>query len=514
MHPHIHARHMPDKPAVIMASGVTVTYRELDERSNQVARLLRDKGLVPGDRVAIHLENHPRFFELCWGAQRSGMIYVCISTRLSTADAAYIVEDSGARLLVTSYAQRDVARALLHQTPGVRARLMIDGSVEGYASYERDLSSQSTTRIEEETTGCDMLYSSGTTGRPKGVFAQPRDSNIEAPTLVTELCRALYQYDASMRYLSPAPLYHAAPLRFSLSTQAVGGTAVVMEHFDAERFLQLVESYRITHTQLVPTMFSRMLKLPASVRERYDVSSLRIAIHAAAPCPVQVKQRMIEWWGPILWEYYSGTEANGFVSVNSTDWLEHKGTVGRALVGQLRICDPSGELLPPGKPGIIYFADGRPFRYHNDPVKTAQACHPIHKTWTTLGDIGHVDEDGYLFLTDRLANVVISGGVNIYPLEVENLLVTHPKVLDVAVIGVPNEDFGEEVKAVVQPMNADEAGPALAEELIAFCRANLAAIKCPRSVDFVLELPRLPTGKLLKRILRDRYWKGHPTKLV
>ncbi|MCP3713513.1 AMP-binding protein [Paraburkholderia sp. CNPSo 3274] len=497
-----------------MADGVSVTYRELDERSNQVARMLRDHGIAAGDRVAILLENRPAFFELCWGAQRSGAVYVCISTHLNTADAAYIIENSDAKLLVTSYSQREIARALVQQTPGLTARLMMDDTVDGFASYEQILASHPTTRIDDETTGCDMLYSSGTTGRPKGVFTLPRNADIEAPTLVTELARALYGFNAEMRFLSPAPLYHAAPLRFSLSTQAVGGTAVIMEHFDAERFLQLVEAHRITHTQLVPAMFSRMLKLPPSVREHYDVSSLQVVIHAAAPCPVPVKERMIAWWGPIIWEYYSGTEANGFTSVNSTEWLAHKGTVGRALVGELRICDTDGGLLPPGQPGIVYFANGRPFRYHNDPVKTASARHPVHKDWTTLGDIGYVDDAGYLYLTDRLANVVISGGVNIYPQAAENLLVTHPRVLDVAVIGVPSQDLGEECKAVVQPVSMDEAGPLLAEELMAFCRSGLSPVNVPRSIDFVAELPRLPTGKLLKRLVRDRYWEGHASKLV
>jgi long-chain acyl-CoA synthetase len=514
MHPYVHAQRTPDKLAVVMAGGISVTYRELEDRSNRVARMFRAQGLVPGDRVAFLLENHPRFFELCWGAQRSGIIYVCISTKLIAVDAAYIIQDSGAQLLVASYAQREVARALANETPALRVRLMMDGTEEGYAPYESTLAAYPATRIDDETTGGDMLYSSGTTGRCKGVFASPRDPLIEAPTLVTELCRRLYGFDGEMRYLSPGPLYHAAPLRFSLSTQALGGTAVIMERFDAERYLELVPAHRITHTQLVPTMFSRMLKLPPLVRERYDISSLRVAIHAAAPCPMQIKQQMIDWWGPIIWEYYSGTEANGFTSADSAEWLKHKGTVGRALVGQLRICDPAGALVPPGEPGLIYFADGRPFRYHNDPVKTAQAHHPQHEGWTTLGDIGYVDEEGYLFLTDRQANVIIAGGVNIYPQEAENLLAPHPKVLDAAVIGVPNEDYGAEVKAVVQLMNADEAGPALARELMDFCRARLSAINCPRSVDFVPELPRLPNGKLLKRVLRDRYWEGHGNKLV
>lgn len=513
-HPYVHAQRTPDKPAVIMAGGVSVTYRELDERSNQVAWLFRDLGLRPGARVAFLLENHPRLFELCWGAQRSGIIFVCISTRLNATDAAHILNDSAAQVLVTSQAQAELAEAVLELTPLVRARFMLDGAIPRHQPYESALARYPTRRIEDETTGGDMLYSSGTTGRPKGVFVPPVSADITAPTQLLSMCQSVFQFAADSRYLSPAPLYHAAPLRYAMMVQALGGTAVVMEHFDAERYLQLVQEHCITHSQLVPTMFSRLLKLPEKVRRDYDVSSLRFAIHAAAPCPAQVKEQMIEWWGAIIWEYYSGTEGNGVTAVNTQDWLTHRGTVGRAVIGKLRICDDAGTLLLPGEPGLIYFADGRQFSYHNDAAKTAEARHPLHPDWTTLGDIGYVDEEGYLYLTDRKANMIISGGVNIYPQETENLLITHPRVMDVAVIGVPNEDFGEEVKALVQPVDMSEAGPALAEELITFCRERLSAIKCPRTVDFETQLPRLPTGKLLKRVLRERYWAGRDNKLV
>lgn len=514
MHPYVHAQRTPEKPAVIMGDGTVVTYRELDERSNQVARLYRGYGLQPGDRVAFLIENHPRLFELCWGAQRSGITFICLSTRLNVADAAYIIRDSGAQMLVTSRGQEEVAAALAEQVPGLKGYLMLDGTLPGYASYETALSQYPAQRIENETTGGDMLYSSGTTGRPKGVYAPPASPQIDTPTSLTALCQKLYGFGPDMRYLSPAPLYHAAPLRYNMAVQALGGTSVVMEHFDAEQFLRLVQEHGITHTQVVPTMFSRMLKLPAETRGAYDVSSLRVAIHAAAPCPVQVKEQMIEWWGPVVWEYYAGTEGNGVTVVSSPEWLQRKGTVGRAMIGKLRICDAVGALMPPGQPGTIYFAEGRQFVYHNDPAKTEESRHPEHADWSTIGDIGYVDEDGYLYLTDRKANMIISGGVNIYPQEAENLLMTHPKVMDVAVIGVPNEDFGEEVKAVVQPASMADAGPDLAAELIAFCRENLSGIKCPRTVDFAAELPRLPTGKLLKRVLRDRYWAGHGSKLV
>jgi long-chain acyl-CoA synthetase len=318
--------------------------------------------------------------------------------------------------------------------------------------------------------------------------------------------------DAATVYLSPAPLYHAAPLRFNMSVMRLGGTSVIMEHFDAEEFLKLLERYKVTHSQLVPTMFVRFLKLPDEVRLKYDVSSLRCAIHAAAPCPIPTKEKMIAWWGPIVWEYYGGTEGNGLTICNSAEWMAHKGTVGRAIVGTLKICDEDGNELPAGEPGTVYFADGRPFQYHNDPKKTAESRNA--KGWTTLGDVGYVDSDGFLHLTDRKAFMIISGGVNIYPQEAENLLITHAKVMDCAVFGVPNPDFGEEVKAVVQPRDMADAGAALAEELLAFCRLHLSAIKCPRSIDFEAELPRHPTGKLYKRLLRDRYWKGRESKIV
>jgi acyl-CoA synthetase (AMP-forming)/AMP-acid ligase II len=332
------------------------------------------------------------------------------------------------------------------------------------------------------------------------------------------LAQALYGFDGDTVYLSPAPLYHAAPLRYNMTVQRLGGTCIVMEHFDEEQALQLIEKYKITHSQWVPTMFVRMLKLPEEVRTRYDVSSLRCAIHAAAPCPVPVKEQMIDWWGPVLYEYYAGTEGNGFVQLNSEEWLAHKGSVGRPLNCEIHICDDDGAEVPVGEAGTIYFEaddpDAPQFQYYNDEKKTRDSRHPKHKHWTTLGDIGRLDEDGYLYLTDRKAFMIISGGVNIYPQEAENLLITHPKVADVAVIGVPNTDFGEEVKAIVQPMDWADAGPELEEELIAFCQSELSKIKCPRSVDFDKELPRHPTGKLYKRLIRDKYWGNHDSKIV
>lgn len=513
MHPYLHAQTQPDQAACIMAdSGEVVSYRQLDERSNQFAHLLRAAGLRAGDHIAILLENQARFFEICWGAQRAGIIFTALSTRLKVGEAAYIVDNCAAQLLVTSLAQAALAQALLPLMPGVHKRLMIGGTVVGYEPFEQRLANQPTEPITDQTAGGDMLYSSGTTGHPKGVFVPPESPAIDASSSLTDICRSLYGIGPQSVYLSPAPLYHAAPMRFCMNAMRLGATCVVMEHFEPEAFLTQVQKHRVTHTQLVPTMFVRMLKLPPATRTAFDVLSLRFVIHAAAPCPIPIKEQMIAWWGPIIWEYYAGTEGNGMTMVRSAEWLTHKGTVGKAVIGTLKICNEFGEEVPTGEIGTIYFADGKPFVYHKDPAKTAESQNA--RGWTTLGDVGYVDAEGYLYLTDRKAYMIISGGVNIYPQEVENLLVTHPKVFDVAVLGVPNEEFGEEVKAVVQPRDMREAGPALAAELIAFCHEHLSSVKCPKSVDFDAELPRHPTGKLYKRLLRDRYWAGHASRLV
>ena len=513
LHPCHHALSTPDKPALIMArSGETVTYRELEARSNQGARLLRSLGLKRGDAIALLMDNNARYIEICFAAQRSGLFYTAMSSRLSAQEAEYIIRDCGAKALIVSASLAGQAAALLPKNPGVRRRYSVGGELPGHELWEHAAGAQATSRIGDESAGRDMLYSSGTTGRPKGVKTELLEEAIDASSTLTNIASKLYGLNADTVYLSPAPLYHAAPLRFNMTVMRFGGTAVIMEHFDAEEALALIERHRVTHSQWVPTMFVRMLKLPQAARARHDVSSLRVAIHAAAPCPVQVKEEMIGWWGPVLYEYYAGTEGNGFVACDSAQWLAHKGTVGSALLGEIRIVDEaSGAALPPGETGTIYFANAPAFEYHNDPEKTAAS--KSKEGWTTLGDVGHLDTEGYLYLTDRKHFMIISGGVNIYPQEIENLLVTHPKVADVAVIGVPNAEFGEEVKAVVQPADPRTAGPALAEELIAWCRAHLSHLKCPRSVDFEAELPRHPTGKLYKRLLRERYWKDAGRKL-
>ncbi|MGE0312176.1 MAG: AMP-binding protein [Lautropia sp.] len=516
MHPSIHAQRTPDKIAVRMADGgATLTYRELDERSNRVAQLLRACGLQAGDHIAIVLENHPRYFELAWGAQRAGVVYTAINHRLGVDETAYIVGNARAGLVVSSHRLADTAAGLRRAgeaVAGVGHWLMLDGTVEGWSSCEAALDAMPPTRIADERAANDMLYSSGTTGRPKGVYSPPDSDAIDAPTTLTNLCASAYGMGPDTVYLSPAPLYHAAPLRFNMTVMRLGGTCIVMEHFDAQRYLALVEQHRVTHTQLVPTMFVRMLKLDPALRQRHDLSSLRCAIHAAAPCPVPIKRQMIDWWGPILWEYYAGTEGNGVTLVDSKAWLDRPGTVGRAVVGVLKICDDAGDEVPVGTEGTVYFAQGKAFVYHDDPGKTAGSRN--EKGWTTLGDVGRVDADGYLFLTDRKAFMIISGGVNIYPQEAENLLVTHPQVMDAAVFGVPDPEFGEQVKAVVQLRDPADAGPALADELVSWCREHLAHYKCPKSIDFTDALPREANGKLYKRVLRDRYWAGHANRLV
>jgi len=509
MFPGTFAATTPDKPAVVMAgTEQVITYAELDAEANRLSHLFRSAGLQAGDHVAFCLENHPRFFAVIWGAHYAGLYYTAMSSRLTTEEMAYIIEDCGAQAFVTSIYKAEQAAELVDRMPAVKVRLMMDGVVDGFEPYEAAIEAHPPTPLDEERVeGQDMLYSSGTTGLPKGVKVPAADAALgEGGDGVTTLCQMLFAATPDTMYLSPAPLYHAAPLRFCRAQHRIGGTVVVMEHFDAEEYLALVERHRITFSQVVPTMFIRMLKLPEDARTRYDTSSLQAVVHAAAPCPAEVKAQIIEWLGPIVHEYYAGTEGNGFVYCNSDDWLAHRGTVGKAIIGTVHIVDDDGEEVPVGDTGTVYFEGGSDFSYHNDAEKTKSSRDPKGRGWSTLGDVGRVDADGFLYLTDRQSFMIISAGVNIYPQEAENVLAMHPKVADVAVFGVPNEDFGEEVKAVVEPVSMDEAGPELAQELIAYCKDHLADVKCPRSVDFRPELPRHPTGKLYKRLLKDEYW--------
>jgi acyl-CoA synthetase (AMP-forming)/AMP-acid ligase II len=523
-YPRIWAEKDPHKPAVIMAgvgehpwpAGLTVTYGEIDERSNRLARYFRSVGLGIGGHVAIFAENHPRYLEACWAAERSGLYFTAINSHLTADEVAYIVDDCDARVLVTSAAKLAVARAALEHCPKIEQVLVFDEGLDPAAlggrvvSYGATTAAFPATPIDDETCGASMLYSSGTTGRPKGIVRPLSGASLADKTATEATLEHFYAYDASSIYLSPAPLYHAAPLGFNMTVLRLGGTTVVMEQFEPRQFLRLIAEYGVTHTQVVPTMFVRLLKLDPDTRAAADLSSLVSCVHAAAPCPVWAKEQMIEWWDPLgvaITEYYGGTELNGLTFIYPDEWMRKKGSVGKSILGRIRILGENGAELPPGQIGAVYFADGGKFEYHNDSDKTASTFAP-DGGGTTIGDIGFVDEDGYLFLTDRKAFMIISGGVNIYPQEIEDVLSAHPSVVDVAVFGVPDDDLGEAVKAVVQLASDVAASPAIETELIEYCHSHLAHFKCPRSVDFEAELPRLDTGKLYKRLLRDRYWSS------
>ena len=505
MHPSVHGAATPDKPALIVAeTGEKVSFADLDRRSNRAAHLFRARGLKAGETIALFVENVPEFYDIVWGAQRSGLFFVCISTKLTAPEVDYIVRDSGAKLVVASAGLGAVAAPLAGDL-GETLLFALGGAIPGWASWEEAVDAMPDTPIVDERAGADMLYSSGTTGRPKGVrVALPEDPNIAGPNVLAMLARGLYGIGPDTIYLSPAPLYHAAPLRWSMTVQRLGGTVVMMQHFDPVAALEAIERYKVTASQWVPTHFVRMLKLSEIERARHDVSTLRTAIHAAAPCPIPVKEAMIAWWGPVLFEYYAGSEGNGLTTIDSVQWLAHKGSVGKAAYGVVHICGEDGSELAAGEEGLVYFEGGGQFEYHNAPGKTAEARNA--KGWTTLGDIGRIDEEGYLYLTDRKSFMIISGGVNIYPQEIENRLITHPRVADVAVIGGPDPEMGERVIAVVQPVDMAEATPEFAAELTTWCRAELSGVKTPRQIDFAEELPRHATGKLYKRLLRDRYW--------
>jgi long-chain acyl-CoA synthetase len=516
MYPGKHAAIRADQPAVIMAgSGETVTYGELEARSNRLAHLLRARGVGRLGHYSIYMENNARYVECCAAGERAGHYYTCVNSFLTVEELAYILNNSQSKILITSQAKRDVALAALPLCPGLELCLIVDGPGDGARMLNLDQATAGlpAAPIADESLGTAMLYSSGTTGRPKGILRPLPEQPPVEQLPIFDFLQKLWQYREGMIYLSPAPLYHSAPQAAVNLTIRMGGTAIIMERFDAEQYLALIEKHRVTHSQLVPTMFSRLLKLPEEVRRRHDLSSLEIAIHAAAPCPVQVKEQMIAWWGPIIHEYYGATEGLGFTACNSAEWLAHRGTVGRVLLGELSVLDDAMQPMPKGTPGTLWFKTATPFEYFNDPQKTREA-RSADGTMSTVGDVGYVDDDGYLHLTDRATFMIISGGVNIYPQECENLLITHPKVADAAVFGVPNADLGEEVKAVVQLMPDVPPGPAIADELISFCGQHLARQKVPRSIDFEAELPRLPTGKLYKRLLRDRYWGTRDSRIV
>ncbi|MEH3139822.1 MAG: acyl-CoA synthetase [Mycobacterium kyogaense] len=510
MDPSIHAREAPHRPAVVMAgTGRVLTYRELDERSAGLAAALHKVGVRDGDVIALVTDNRAEAFEVYWAAVRSGLYVTFVNRHLAPDEAAYIVSDSAAKVVFASANVAGLAAALAARVDGVEHWYCIGGDIDGYRSYD-DLVAGQGERLTSQRRGVEMLYSSGTTGRPKGIkpLRAPATTDDAADPFVTLLEHG-FAVGPDDVYLSPAPIYHAAPLKWCAAVHALGGTVVLMERFDADDALAAIERFRVTVAQLVPTMFVRMLQLSAAARTAYDVSSLRLAVHAGAPCPPEVKDRMIRWWGPILVEYYSATEQHGTTLITTEEWQRKRGSVGRAVIGTLHICDDDGDELPPGDVGTVYFErDAAPFEYHGDPDKTASSRHPRHRSWCTVGDLGYTDDDGYLYLTDRKAFMIISGGVNIYPQEIENTLALHPAVHDVAVIGVPNAEMGEEVKAVVQLRDHVMPSPEVADDIIRHVRDSIAHYKVPRTVDFVDQLPRSATGKLVKRTLVEHYAKG------
>ncbi|GAB3392592.1 acyl-CoA synthetase [Amycolatopsis echigonensis] len=510
MYPGTYAETDPDRAAVIMAgSGERLTFGELERNSRRLAHRLRAEGFRRGDVIALLSGNDPRVFEVYWAAQRSGLYVTAINKFASPDELRYILEDSGAQALFLGPGTADAATGLVARDT-VRYAVAFGSppnGEDGWLDYAAEIASAPGTPLADQPRGGDMLYSSGTTGRPKGIRPPLPDRQVGEPgDSMVAVFGDRIGLDAETVFLSPAPLYHAAPLRLCATVQALGGTVVVMEKFDAQAALAAIEKYRVTHSQWVPTMFVRLLKLPFEVCRRYDLSSMKIAVHAAAPCPPEAKQQMLEWWGPILHEYYSSTEVAGMTWISPDEWAAHPGSVGRPILGILRICDEEGHEVPTGTVGTVYFErDECPFEYHNDPEKTRTAQHPQHANWTTVGDLGYVDDAGFLHLTDRKAFMIISGGVNIYPQEIEDALTMHPAVADVAVVGVPDPEMGEQVKAVVQLAEGKAGSPELEAELIAHVRSRLAAFKTPRTVDFVDSLPRTPTGKLVKGPLRDRY---------
>jgi long-chain acyl-CoA synthetase len=506
-----HAISAADSPALIMSDGDTISYGELHARSQRVAAVLHSAGLRRGDGVALVLPNRPEFFEITWGCQLSGLYYTAVNTHFTPDEVAYVIGDSDAKVVFVDASMAELAAHVCTVNAAVRVHFVVGGSLPGWESYEDALAAAGNPPPVSD--GSEMLYSSGTTGRPKAVRRSlPADGNGSWAQSVLEMALSHhYGMNQSSVYLSPAPMYHAAGVNYTMAVNRVGAASIIMERFDAEAVLRLIESHRVSHAQFVPTMFVRMLKLPEAVRSKYDVSSLQCVLHAAAPCPVDVKHRMMGWFGPIIYEYYGGTEGFAGTTIGPKDWLAHPGSVGIPMA-PVHVVGEDGHELPVGESGELYFEGGPAFEYFKDPAKTASVSN--ERGWRSLGDMGYVDEDGYMYLTDRSTFMIVSGGVNIYPQEAENLLVMHPKLVDAAVFGVPNDEFGEEVKAVVQPVEGVAQGPALEAELIAYCRTHLATYKCPRTIEFDAALPRDPNGKLYKRRIRERYWQGRTSRIV
>jgi long-chain acyl-CoA synthetase len=502
------ARLRPDKPAIISPGGHR-TFGELNARCNQLARALRRRGLGAGDAVSLICGNRPGFGEAMQTVLRSGLRLTPINCHLRAQEAAYIIEDCDAKALIADYRFAELCSAAVTDNSFCSVRLAVGGQIDTFEDYEASLNAEDPSDISDPVLGSRMMYTSGTTGRPKGVHrSEPIEAGSPAASAAATAAAGFLSFapDGSDMNLCTGPLYHSAVITQSLNAPLAAGVGtVLMERWDAEEALRLIERHRITHTHMVPTMFHRLLSLPEDTRTKYDISSLRSVVHGAAPCPVSVKRRMIDWFGPIIWEYFGATEGGGGSVVDSQTWLEHPGTVGRPIVqDQVKIGDPDGNELPIEEVGLVFVKAperGR-FAYYKDPEKTASA---YRGEYFTLGDVGFLDREGYLYLTDRSANLIISGGVNIYPAEVDAVLLEHPAVSDAATIGIPDAEWGEQIRAVVQLQSGWQPSDELATELVDFCKRHLARFKCPRSIDFVDELPRQDNGKIYKHLLRDQY---------
>lgn len=493
-------------PAVVLyPSGITISFEDLEARANRLAHYFRQAGLREGDVIAVIMENNAHIHAAMWAARRAGLYYVLVNTHLTPAEAAYIIEDSSATALFASSAMRELAHdtVTLLEADAPEIRLLADDHTAGWDRYPDCVADYPDTPIEDEIEGDLLQYSSGTTGRPKGIRrALPHVSPAESPTQLEPMLSLLGVNHESV-YLNPAPLYHTAPAYWSMSVQALGATVVIMERFSPDGALDAIAKFRVTHGQFVPAMFVRMLKLAPAKRLSYDVSSLKRVLHAAAPCPEEIKRQMIDWWGPIIDEFYSSSEGAGISFIRAEDWLCHPGSVGRPVLGVPHIVDENGEELPAGHSGVLYFEGAMPFEYLGDPAKTQAAQNS--RGWSTVGDIGYLDAEGYLYLTDRRHHMIISGGVNIYPQEAEDALISHPKVLDAAVFGIPDEEMGQSVKAVVQLVTPDQDPDEIGAELLTWIRQRLAHYKCPRSISVEPQLPRSDAGKLFKQTLVQKY---------
>ena len=502
-HPGVTAQDYPNRPAIIMGgSGAVVTYRQLEERSNQGAHLFRSLGLAPGDHICIMMENNRQFLEIVWAAQRSGLTFTPIRTHLDKHSALYIIDNCNARLFIGSREFGDTAERILCESRCVDHYFMVNGTRAGFRSWEEECAGQPVTRIEDESNGMPMLYAPGTNGRPQGISIEPGDRDVSTPPLPVPYLARVFDFTEETIFLCPAPLYYAAPLHFSMMTAYQGGTVVLMERFEPEWALKLIERHRVTHSLFLPVMFTLMLKLPAALRKSYDTASMRVAIHGGAACPHTVKEEMIDWWGEVLVEYYSSSEGIGMTLIDSYDWLSHRGSVGKALVGNIHIVDKEGRELPRGNTGTVYFSgDHIRATSHSDPATNADFYD--NRGWARTQDIGYLDEDDFLYLADSEAFTIVSGGMTINPQELENILAAHEKVADVVVFGVPNKKFGEEIKAVVEPTNWSEANDETAEEILRWLRERVSWFKMPRSLEFHPDLANFDIGKIYGRQLSN-----------